>query len=168
MKILVFGPRDRYDVYRPPFADEMPVELVFRRPDQTYVQAAQENADARIIFVDAITDVGPDVMDQLPELKMIHSEGVGYNCIDCQAARERGIYVCNNKGCNAESVAEHTIMLMLMALRFGIPGHNAVIQGQQIQMKQKAIAAHAPGLFQCAVGLVGFGDTAQATARRLG
>ena len=42
MKILVFGPRDRYDVYRPPFADEMPVELVFRRPDQTYVQAAQE------------------------------------------------------------------------------------------------------------------------------
>ena len=44
MKILVFGPRDRYDVYRPPFADEMPVELVFRRPDQTYVQAAQENA----------------------------------------------------------------------------------------------------------------------------
>ena len=31
MKILVFGPRDRYDVYRPPFADEMPVELVFRR-----------------------------------------------------------------------------------------------------------------------------------------
>ena len=144
MKILVFGPRDRYDVYRPPFADEMPVELVFRRPDQTYVQAAQENADARIIFVDAITDVGPDVMDQLPELKMIHSEGVGYNCIDCQAARERGIYVCNNKGCNAESVAEHTIMLMLMALRFGIPGHNAVIQGQQIQMKQKAIAAHAP------------------------
>ena len=38
MKILVFGPRDRYDVYRPPFADEMPVELVFRRPDQTYVR----------------------------------------------------------------------------------------------------------------------------------
>lgn len=52
-------------------------------------------------------------------------------------------------------------MLMLMALRFGIPGHNAVIQGQQIQMKQKAIAAHAPGLFQCAVGLVGFETPAQ-------
>lgn len=45
----------------------------------------QEKRTPRIIFVDAITDVGPDVMDQLPELKMIHSEGVGYNCIDCQA-----------------------------------------------------------------------------------
>lgn len=69
MKILVFGPRDRYDVYRPPFADEMPVELVFRRPDRPMSRRPQENADARIIFVDAITDVGPDVMDQLPELK---------------------------------------------------------------------------------------------------
>lgn len=58
-------------------------------------------------------------------------------------------------------------MLMLMALRFGIPGHNAVIQGQQIQMKQKAIAAHAPGLFQCAVGLVGFGGHRPGHRRRL-
>ena len=74
--------------------------------------------------------------------------------------------MCNNKGCNAESVAEHTIMLMLMALRFGIPGHNAVIQGQQIQMKQKAIAAHAPGLFQCAVGWWAL-ETPPGHARRL-
>lgn len=167
MKILVFGPRDRYDVYRPDFVDEMPVELVFRTPDQTYVQAAQSNRDARILFVDAITPVGADVMEALPELKMIHSEGVGYNCIDCGAAAARRIFVCNNKGCNAASVAEHTIMLMLMALRYGIPGHEAVRAGRQIQMKQEAIAARRPGLFQCSVGLVGFGDTAQATARRL-
>ena len=167
VKILVFGPQDRYAVYRPEFADEMPVELIFRRPDQSYVQAAQENRDAQIIFVDAITPIGPEIMDELPQLKMIHSEGVAYNCIDTQAARKRGVYVCNNKGCNAESVGEHTVMLMLMVLRSGIPGHNAVIEGRQIQMKQKVIASHAPGLFQCSVGLVGFGDTAQATARRL-
>jgi lactate dehydrogenase-like 2-hydroxyacid dehydrogenase len=167
MKILVFGPQDRYDVYRPDFVSQLPVKLVFRTPEQTYVQAAQENSDAQILFVDAITPVQADVMDALPQLKMIHSEGVGYNCIDCDAARERGIFVCNNKGCNAASVAEHTIMLMLMALRYGIQGHTAVAEGRQIQMKQQAIAARKPGLFQCSVGLVGFGDTAQATARRL-
>ena len=98
MKILVFGPQDRYAVYKPDFVAELPVELVFRRPDQTYVEAARENADARVLFVDAITPVGGDVMDALPQLTMIHSEGVGYNCIDCDAARERGIYVCNNMG----------------------------------------------------------------------
>jgi len=167
MKILVFGPQDRYAVYKPDFVADLPVELVFRRPDQTLVEAAKENSDARIIFTDAITYVTGEIMDQLPELKMIHSEGVGHNCIDSAAAKERGVFVCNNKGCNAASVAEHTIMLMLMALRYGIPGHNAVIEGRQIEMKQEAIAARKPGLFQCSVGLVGFGDTAQATARRL-
>lgn len=167
MKILVYGPQDRYAVYKPDFVADMPVELVFRRPDQTLVEAAKENPDARIIFTDAITYVTGEIMDQLPELKMIHSEGVGHNCIDSAAAKEHGVFVCNNKGCNAASVAEHTIMLMLMALRYGIPGHNAVIEGRQIEMKQEAIAARKPGLFQCSVGLVGFGDTAQATARRL-
>ena len=41
MKILVFGPRDRYDVYMPDFVADMPVELVFRRPNQTLVEAAR-------------------------------------------------------------------------------------------------------------------------------
>ena len=167
MKILVFGPRDRYAVYKPDFVADLPVELVFRRPDQTLVEAARENPDAEIIFTDAITFIAGDVMDELPNLKMIHSEGVGHNCINSADAREHGVFVCNNKGCNAASVAEHTIMLLLMALRYGIPGHNAVIEGRQINMKQEAIAARRPGLFQCTVGLVGFGDTAQATAKRL-
>ena len=56
MKILVFGPQDRYAVYKPDFVADMPVELVFRRPDQTLVEAARENADAEIIFTDAITN----------------------------------------------------------------------------------------------------------------
>ncbi len=167
MKILVFGPPNRYRTHRPDFADEAEAELVFRTPDKTLVQAARENADAVILFVDAITPVEAEVMDELPNLKMIHSEGVAYNCIDLAAARERGIFVCNNQGCNAASVAEHTIMLMLMALREGIDGHNAVIEGRQIEKKTQILAAGNPGLFQCTVGLLGFGDTAMATAKRL-
>ena len=64
MKILVFGPTDRYAVYKPDFAKELPVEMVWRTPDQTLVEAARENSDARIIFVDAITNVGGDVVDE--------------------------------------------------------------------------------------------------------
>lgn len=167
MKILVFGARDRYDVYMPDVAARLPAELVFCPADQAYLQAARENPDAEILFADAISVVEADVMDALPGLKLIHSEGVGYNGIDCGAAAARGIPVCNCKGCNAEAVAEHAVMLMLMALRYGIEGHNAVIAGRQIQLKQRAFAARTPGLFQCSVGLVGFGDIAKAAARRL-
>ena len=167
MKILVFGPPNRYRTYRPAVADQLDAQLVFRTPDQSYLQAARENADAEVLFVDAITEVSDAILEQLPHLKLIHSAGVAYNCIDCEAARRRGIFVCNNQGCNAAAVAEHTIMLMLMALRQGIEAHNAMLAGRQIEKKTEVIAAGNPGLFQCSVGLIGFGDTAQATARRL-
>ncbi len=50
-------------------------------------------------------------------VKLIQSEGVGYDGIDIEAAKEAGIYVCNAKGVNKVAVAEHTIGLMLAALR---------------------------------------------------
>ena len=167
MKILVFGPKARYDAYLPDFAPQLGAEVVFCPLDGNPRQTAAEHSDAQILFTDPITDVDRSILSLLPQLKLIQSEGVAFNRIDLEAARERGIYVCNNKGCNAASVAEHTVMLMLMALRHGITGHNAVRAGRQIQMKEAVMASGAPELGQCSVGLVGFGDIAQATARRL-
>ena len=181
MKILIFGPKARYDAYHPDFIAGLPVEEVYCPLDRDKLpegdvpsalrsitfQAAADHPDAQVIFSDAITDVGEDIMERLPGLKLIHSEGVGFNRIDLEAARRRGIYVCNNKGCNAASVAEHTVMLMLMALRHGVTGDRAVREGRQIQMKERIMVSSAPELGEQTVGLVGFGDIAQATARRL-
>lgn len=167
MKILVFGPKARYDAYLPKFAAQMDAELVFCPLNSSPVQAAAANSDAEILFTDPITDTNKEILDLLPKLKLIQSEGVAFHRIELGEARRRGIFVCNNKGCNAASVAEHTVMLMLMALRHGITGHNAVREGRQIQMKEAVMASDSPELGECSVGLVGFGDIAQATARRL-
>ncbi|MEA4955356.1 MAG: NAD(P)-dependent oxidoreductase [Pseudoflavonifractor sp.] len=167
MKILVFGPKARYDAYLPKFAAQMDAELAFCPLNSSPVQAAATNSDAEILFTDPITDTNKEILDLLPNLKLIQSEGVAFHRIDLAEARRRGIFVCNNKGCNASSVAEHTVMLMLMALRHGITGHNAVREGHQIQMKEAVMASNSPELGECSVGLVGFGDIAQATARRL-
>ena len=167
MKILVFGPQARYDAYMPDFAAQLGAELVFCTIDRPLHEAAASNPDAEVIFADAITPVDRAMMDLLPGLKLIHSEGVAFNRIDLEAAREKGIFVCNNKGCNADSVAEHTVMLMLMALRHGVTGHNAVKAGRQMAMKEAVMASGSPELGEQTIGLVGFGDIAQATARRL-
>ena len=181
MKVLIFGPKARYDAYRPDFVSALPVEEVFcplnrdQLPQgdiaallrERTLEAARANPDTQVIFSDAITEVGEGIMELLPQLKLIHSEGVAFNRIDLEAARRRGIYVCNNKGCNADSVAEHTVMLMLMALRHGITGDRAVRAGRQIQLKEEVMVSDAPELGGQTVGLVGFGDIAQATARRL-
>jgi len=167
VKILIFGPKARYDLYLPDFARDLPVETVFAGAYQSVVQAARANPDAEILFADAITPVGREVMDALPRLKMIHSEGVAFNAIDVDAAREKGIFVCNNKGCNAGSVAEHAVMLMLMALRRGITGHAAVKAGQQIRFKERFMVSNAPELGEQSVGIIGLGDIGTATARLL-
>lgn len=168
MKILILGDQARYETYLPnlPFLHQQ--ELVFfpvGTPDEALLRQAP---DAEILFADAIAEVSAHLIAGLPKLKLIHSEGVAYDRIDLAAARERGIWVCNNKGCNAGAVAEQAIMLMLMLLRHGLNGDRAVREGRQMEMKRHYMTSGTRELSDCRVGLVGFGDIAKATAERLG
>ncbi|WP_158928584.1 D-isomer specific 2-hydroxyacid dehydrogenase family protein [Acidisphaera sp. S103] len=52
-----------------------------------------------------------------PGLKLIQKIGVGVNTIDLEAAKQRGIPVCNLPGTNARAVAELALGLMLSVLR---------------------------------------------------
>lgn len=167
MKILILGDQARYEKYMPvlPFIRQQ--ELVFLDKSSSLDAVLAAAPGAAILFVDAITAVPSEWIQALPQLKMIHSEGVAYDKIDLAAARERGIYVCNNKGCNAGAVAEQAIMLMLMLLRHGRTGDLAVREGRQMEVKERYMQNGIRELSACRVGLVGFGDIAKATAERL-
>jgi phosphoglycerate dehydrogenase-like enzyme len=52
-----------------------------------------------------------------PKLRLIQKIGVGVNTIDLDAAKARGIPVCNLPGTNSRAVAELTLALMLAVLR---------------------------------------------------
>ena len=52
-----------------------------------------------------------------PKLRLIQKIGVGVNTIDLDAAKARGIPVCNLPGTNSRAVAEMTLALMLAVLR---------------------------------------------------
>jgi phosphoglycerate dehydrogenase-like enzyme len=58
-----------------------------------------------------------EMIGAAPRLKLIQKIGVGVNTIDLEAARQRGIPVCNLPGTNARAVAELTLGLMLSVLR---------------------------------------------------
>ena len=76
------------------------------------------------------------------------SEGVAYNLIDIGAAKEQGIYVCNNASANAGSVAEHTIISVnaFACTRRLIEGDTLVRRGKQIQAKGSFILDGIPEL----------------------
>ena len=167
MKILILGTEARYRAYQPdmPFIGRQ--ELVFLDKDSTEDTILAAGGGAEVLFVDAITPVSGALMERMPSLRMVHSEGVAFDRIDLAAARDRGIYVCNNKGCNAGAVAEQAILLMLMLLRRALEGDRAVREGRQMEMKERCMREGLRELSECRVGLIGFGDIAKATAQRL-
>lgn len=56
-------------------------------------------------------------MARMPKLEFISTLGVGHESVDLEAAKKRGIVVCNTAGTNAEVVADHTMMLLLATIR---------------------------------------------------
>ena len=168
MKALIIGNEDRYVKYRPtgiPILDT--VEMVFCPRGSSDEELLAAGRDANFIAADPMATVTGNVIRQMPNLKIIHTEGVGFNFVDLEAAKERGVYVCNCKGVNAGAVAEQTILLMLGLLRSVISGDRGERAGQQIQIKEAMMLHGIRELADCKVGLIGFGDIAKAVALRL-
>lgn len=122
--------------------------------------------DTDVLVVDAMGVVDSEIIGSMPQLRLIMSEGVGYQGVDVDAAKKRGIPVCNNKGVNDTAVAEDTVLLILSCLKSIITGHQAVYDGRQIDIK-KASFGVVREIGECTVGLVGFGDIARCTAKYL-
>ena len=59
--------------------------------------------------MDAISTVDGDLIRRMPKLKMIHSEGVAFNGIDIQAARNAVFSSATIRAAMAGAVAEQAI-----------------------------------------------------------
>lgn len=77
---------------------------------------AREMRDADVLL-HVLERVTAAVIADAPTLKLIQKLGVGVDTIDLDAARARGIAVCNMPGANTRAVAELTLLLMLATLR---------------------------------------------------
>ena len=92
-----------------------------------YMQKDQLNAEQFIEIVRdyeiigitrrPIKDLGADILEQLPKLKGIAIFSTGYEWIDYHFLNQRGIKVAYLPEYSTVSVAEHTIGLILVALR---------------------------------------------------
>lgn len=167
MKLLVIGSKARTEKYLPnlPIVNEVEIVVVERGASDDEILSIA--ADADFIMADAISPVSAHLIESMPNLKLIHSEGVAYNAIDVEAARTRNVYVCNNAGANAVGVAEQTVLLMLACLRDVVNGDAAVREGRQIQTKERMMLEGIRELGDCRIGFIGFGAIAQETARHL-
>ena len=122
---------------------------------------------AQALVVDAIMKIGPEIIEKMPGLKLIHSHGVAFNAIDIDSARKAGVYVCNCSGVNARPVAEQSILLILALLKGFRSNEDMVYAGRQMDAKVACFKNGLPELFGQKVGIVGYGATGKALAEML-
>jgi phosphoglycerate dehydrogenase-like enzyme len=95
------------------------------------------------------------VIARSPKLRLIQKIGIGVNTIDLDAAKRRGIAVCNLPGTNTRAVAEMALLLMLACLR-RLPDLNAAVrEGERFGAWK--LQEHFGELGDRTVGLVGYG-----------
>ena len=82
MKILHIGNVNNVENYtkKTPFTESAEVvNAPLGLTDEAYAGLAP---DAEMIIVDAITEISEKLIEKLPDLKLIHSEGVAFNRIN--------------------------------------------------------------------------------------
>lgn len=78
---------------------------------------SDHGASIRYVLTDGHIGVPADILERLPNLVLISSNGVGYDGIDTDAASRRGIPVCHTPNVLNEEVATTALLLFLACWR---------------------------------------------------
>jgi glycerate dehydrogenase len=127
-------------------------------------QVVERGRPADILLVNKVV-LGKNELAQLPNLKCICVTATGYNNVDLQAARERGIPVCNAVGYSTDSVAQHVFALLLALTNKVYQHHISVQAGEWQRSDDFAYTLHTlPELAGKIFGIYGFGRIGQRVA----
>jgi phosphoglycerate dehydrogenase-like enzyme len=137
---------------------DFPTAIVDQTDKDTFLREMRD-ADVLLHVLEPVT---ASVIDATPRLQLIQKIGIGVNTIDLDAARRRGVAVCNMPGTNTQAVAEMTLLLMLATLR-RLAYLDALTRAGKGWEFERDLSDDLGELSGRTVGLVGFG----AVARRL-
>lgn len=126
-------------------------------------ELAQKAGDCEILVASpsGFEQVSKEHIDSLPKLKFISTTSVGTDWIDIKAARTKGIIISNQKGVNAEAVAEHCFgMILDLAKRITEADRDIREKGEYRPSLYMGI-----DLYRKTLGIIGPGDIGQRVAR---
>ena len=124
---------------------------------------ADELQDADAVMTWRIP-IGAGVIARLRKCRLIIRIGVGFDIVDVDAARERGVAVCNVPDYCTDEVADHTIGLLLAIAR-GIVRYNDNMRAGNERWGWSG-AAPLYRLSGKRIGVIGLGRIGTAVARR--
>ena len=110
-------------------------------------------------------DLTRKMLEAAEGVKLVQFWSVGYDNIDLEAADDLGIPVANNPGWNAISVAEHTMMLILMTLKKVLHATRS-LEKNFSQGEVQQLFRETRELYGKTLGLIGMGGIGMEVAKR--
>ena len=129
--------------------------------DEISRQNAAADADVAMIIG---TGIDAALLDKALNVRFIQKLGAGIDNVDLEACRAHGVAVARLQAGNASQVAEHTIMLMLAALRRLTYFDRETRAGNWLRAEGRGTQRQLKGK---TVGLIGLGAIGREVARRL-
>jgi D-3-phosphoglycerate dehydrogenase len=126
-------------------------------------ETAQAVDGARVVFVN-FAPITRRVLERLAPGAVVIRYGIGYDNVDVEAASELGVTVCNVPDYGADTVADHTVALLLAGLRRLLPYTTTI---REAGWTAPADLGGIRGFAETTVGLVGTGRIGRAVAARL-
>ncbi len=81
------------------------------------IDALRDGGDIRAVLTNGRGGLSGAEMELLPNLEIVCAVGAGYEAVDLDTARHRGIAVANCPGTNAPAVADSAMMLLMASTR---------------------------------------------------
>ena len=164
--LFIVPDNDLFEVpvdYEDIFAEDG-IRLVWARPKTPIADLAQLAPQADGLLVGAgRCPIGDEILDQLPDCRIIVRMGAGYENIDVASATRHGVIASNIPGNLPEEVADHAVALFLACLR-RLPQQDRALRAG---IWDPTIAAPAQRLNGQTFGFVGFGRIARKVAKKM-
>ncbi|MEV8317848.1 NAD(P)-dependent oxidoreductase [Streptomyces sp. NPDC059900] len=134
----------------------------------TVVESADEDPAALRAAHVIVTGLAPVTAEHIaaaPDLEVVQCASHGFDYVDLDAARARGIQVCSigSSGAEKQNVAEQTFALMLALAKQLIPAHTALTEADWALPRLQQSITELSGK---TLGIVGLGHIGEEVARR--
>ena len=151
------------DVMRESLGDAFQVHHVNDMADPV-AWLAENGSGIEYVLTDGHYGLAPEYLAGLPDLKLVSSNGVGYDAIDTSAMLERGVLVTHTPNVLNAEVATTALMLLIACYRNFLP---EVANAQSGAWEKTGNLPLASSVDNRTIGIVGLGRIGMAIAEKL-
>lgn len=128
-------------------------------------QVLQQIDAAQVVLINK-TPVTAELLDACPSVRLVCVQATGYNVVDCKAARERGVTVCNVPAYGTPAVAQFTFSLLL-ELCNRVAHHDHLVHQGEWEKRNNFCFWDTPQteLAGKTIGIIGFGLIGRAVGK---